>query len=127
MKMLKYNRFFEGLDNNSDNDYLEIKEELKVLIENSINTSDHDTFKDFVKSYIKNNEDTKIVGLINDSDIYEFYLKYRNDIDEILSNINFYDEVPSDINIFSIYDYIIKGTERAIIEVVNMIYEDLKK
>ena len=43
-------------------------------------------FSSFVESFIKNPEDVKIEGLINDSDIYEFYLKWRNDIDEILND-----------------------------------------
>jgi regulator of replication initiation timing len=69
---------------------------------------------------------SQIEGLINDSDVYDFYLKYRNDIDELLSKIKFYDEVPSEITSFSLYDYVIKGTKKAISEIITMIIEESK-
>ena len=77
--------------------------------------------KTFVSSYVKNPEDVKVDGFINDSDIYEFYLKWRNDIDEILSDINYFDEVPTENNSFGLYEYVIRGTEKAFFEVVKMI------
>jgi hypothetical protein len=76
--------------------------------------------ENFLTSFLKNPEDVKVDGFINDSDIYEFYLKWRNDIDEILSDINFFDELPTENNAFGLYEYVIKGTERAFEEVVRM-------
>ena len=75
----------------------------------------------FKESFIKDPKEVKIEGLINDSDIYDFYLKYRNEIDELLGDINFYDEVPSEINVFGLYDYITKGTMKAVEEIVKKI------
>ena len=66
--------------------YRKIKEDLIEMIEKSLKTSDKKTFDDFISAYIKNPEETQIEGLINDSDVYEFYLKFRNDIDDILSD-----------------------------------------
>jgi hypothetical protein len=57
--------------------------------------------------------------LINDSDIYDFYLKYRNQVDEILSKIKFYENKPSDIDSFGLYDFIIKGTKKAVEDLVS--------
>jgi hypothetical protein len=94
------------------------------MIEKSLKTSDSKTFEEFVSAFIRNPEETQIEGLINDSDVYYFYLKYRNDIDELLSKIKFYDEVPSEITSFSLYDYVIKGTKKAISEIVTMISEE---
>lgn len=105
--------------------FLEVKQVIIELIEKSLNTSDINTFQDFIKAFIKNPEETQIEGLINDADIYEFYLKYRNDIDEILSEINFYDQKPSEMNVFGVYDYIIKSTNKAVSEVVKMIQSDI--
>jgi len=107
-------------------EYKDIKEDIIEMIEKSLKTSDNKTFEDFVSAFIKNSEETQIEGLINDSDVYEFYLKYRNDIDELLSKIKFYDEVPSEITSFSLYDYVIKGTKKAISEIVTMISEESK-
>jgi hypothetical protein len=101
-------------------DFYEIKEELKSMIKNTIDKSGGE-YKSFIESFIKNPKDVKIEGLINDSDIYDFYLKWRNDIDEILNDYNFFDEVPSDMNSFGLYDYIIKGTQKAIEIIVNML------
>lgn len=102
----------------SDNKYTELKEEVKSMIEKTIEKSGGE-FKSFVDKFIKSPEDVKIEGFINDSDIYEFYLKFRNDIDELLNNVKYFDEVPSESNTFGLYDYIISGTERAVIEAVK--------
>lgn len=122
----KYIQFIKEADETvenkatNSNKFTEIKEELKSMIEKTIEKSGGE-YKSFVDSFIKNPTDVKIEGLINDSDVYDFYLKWRNDIDEILNDSNFFDEVPSEINSFGLYDYMIKGTERSIGEVVKML------
>ena len=98
----------------------DIKEDVKSMIEKTIEKAGGE-FDSFIDSLIKNPEDVKIEGLINDSDIYDFYLKWRNDIDEILNDVKFFDEIPTEINSFGLYEYTIKGTERAISEVVKLI------
>ena len=102
------------------NKYSDIKEEVKSMIDKTIENSGGE-FKSFVESFVKNPEDVKIEGLINDSDVYDFYLKFRNDIDEMLNNNKFFDEVPSELNSFGLYDYMIKGTQRAIEETVKLL------
>ena len=98
--------------------YTELKDEVKSMIEKTIEKSGGE-FKSFVDKFIKSPEDVKFEGFINDSDIYEFYLKFRNDIDELLNSVKYFDEVPSESNTFGLYDYIISGTERAVIEAVK--------
>ena len=110
----------EETDASDSSSFDEVKEEVKSMIESTIEKSGGE-FNSFVDSFVKNPEDVKIEGLINDSDIYEFYLKWRNDIDEILSDIKFFDENPNDVNAFGLYEYVIRGTERAIGEIVKMI------
>jgi len=100
--------------------YTELKGELTEMIKASLNTEDDKTFEDFIDAYNKNPEETQIEGLINDSDIYEFYLKWRNDIDDILSDINYYDEVPSELKVFSLYEYVIQGTKKSVGELISM-------
>lgn len=100
--------------------FTEIKDEIKSMIEKTIEKSGGE-LNQFVDSFNKNPEDVKIEGFINDSDIYEFFLKWRNDIDEILNDVKFFDENPVEINAIGLYDYVIKGTERAFQEVVKMI------
>lgn len=106
------------VSNINDKDYSDIKEELMELVKKSANSTDETVVNDFISAYKKSPNDTQIEGLINDSDVYEFYLKWRNDIDDILSDINFFDDVPSDSNVFSLYDFIIVGTKKAVSEIL---------
>jgi len=110
----------EETDTSDSSKFDDVKDEVRSMIESTIEKSGGE-FNSFVESFVKNPEDVKIEGLINDSDIYEFYLKWRNDIDEILNDVKFFDENPNDINAFGLYEYVIRGTEKAIEEVVKMI------
>ena len=109
----------EATETKSDSSkYTELSSEVKSMIEKTIENSGGE-FKSFTDKFVKSPEDVKIEGFINDSDIYEFYLKFRNDVDELLNDIKYFDEVPSESNTFGLYDYIINGTEKAVIEVVK--------
>jgi len=127
MKYLKGYKLFEDLEevqanveetDSSDSKYSDIIDEVKLMIEKTIENSGGE-FNSFVEEFKKNPEDVQIEGLINDSDIYDFYLKWRNDIDEILNDVKFFDESPTDINAFGLYEYLIKGTERCVLEVIE--------
>jgi hypothetical protein len=109
-----------GVKSMDPENYSEIKDDIKSMIEKTIETSGGE-YKTFVDSFIQNPEDVKVEGFINDSDIYEFYLKFRNDIDEILNNIKFFDTAPTEINAYGLYEYVIKGTDKAFMEVVKML------
>jgi len=98
----------------------DVKDEVKSMIEKTIEQSGGE-FSSFVDSFVKNPEDVKIEGFINDSDVYEFYLKWRNDIDEILNDVKFFGEAPTEINAFGLYEYVIKGTEQSMNEFVKML------
>ena len=102
--------------------YTEIKGEIKSMIEKTIEKSGGE-FASFVDKFVKEPEEVKIEGLINDSDLYDFYLKFRNDIDEILNDIKFFGNAPSEVNAIGLYDYMIKGTQKAIEEAVKLLAE----
>lgn len=118
----KYLQFIKEADEpvKDDNKYTELKDEIKSMIEKTIEKSGGE-FDSFVDKFIKSPEDVKIEGLINDSDIYDFYLKFRNDIDELLNDIKYFNQVPSESNTFGLYDYIIVGTQKAISEAVKLL------
>jgi hypothetical protein len=107
-------------DSSDSSKFTEIKDEVKSMIENTIKNSGGE-YSGFVDSFNKNPDDVKVEGFINDSDIYDFYLKWRNDIDEVLNSIKFFDKLPSDVNAFGLYEYVIKGTQKAFEEVVGML------
>jgi hypothetical protein len=129
MKIQKYNDYIKESDNSTDsskikdNSYItDVKELITKTVENN-----NEDFEEFINSFIKYPNETRIEGLINESDIYEFYLKYRNDIDEILNDIKFFDENPSQMGVFSLYEYIIIGTQMTIQEIVKKIKETITK
>jgi hypothetical protein len=110
------------LESDDASKYTEVTDEVKKMIEKTIENSGGE-MKSFIDSFIKNPDDVKIEGLINTSDIYDFYLKYRNQIDEVLNSIKFYGETPESMNVFGLYDFIIKGTQRSVEEFVKMLSE----
>jgi hypothetical protein len=67
---------------------------------------------DFIKKYLSDPENNQILGLIESSDIWEFYLSYRNECDSILLENKFYSQ--SRENITGLYDYVIEGTKKSI-------------
>lgn len=105
---------------NLDNKYSETKEEVKKMVDNTIQKNGGE-LASFIDSFVKNPEDVKVEGFINDSDVYDFYLKFRNDVDEVLNNIKFYDQSPTEVNAFGLYEYTIKGTEKAFMEFIKLI------
>jgi len=100
--------------------YSDVVEQLKKMIEATIENSGGE-FKSFIESFLKDPEEIKIEGLINDSDIYEFYLKYRNQIDEILNEVKFYNMTPEELGVLGLYDYVITGTQKSVEEFLKMI------
>jgi len=119
MKLKSYHNFLNEKNESQNPLYDEVKSEIKGMIEKSLKTSDKKTVEEFIQAFKRNSEETKIEGLINDADIYEFYLKYRNVIDEKLSEVKFYEQKPSEIGCFSLYDYIVKGTEKSLVEFIS--------
>ena len=99
-------------DASDSSKFMDVKEEIKSMIEKTIKNSGGE-YSSFVQSFLKNPEDVKVDGFINDSDIYDFYLKWRNDIDEVLNDVKYFDETPTENNSFGLYEYIIKSTQRA--------------
>ena len=110
----------EGLKSLDSSKYDEVLEEVKKMVDDTIQKNGGE-LSTFIESLQKNPEDVKVEGFINDSDIYDFYLKFRNDIDELLNNIKFYDDAPTEVNAYGLYEYVVKGTERAFMEVIKMI------
>ena len=119
----KYTQFITEADdfNEKDStDFTNILSDIKEMINKTIENSGGE-FNTFVSNIITEPADYKVDGFINDSDIYEFYLKYRNDVDDVLNSINYFSIRPNKTNSFGLYDYLVNGTERAFIEFIKMI------
>jgi hypothetical protein len=124
MSIKKWNRFFEqkeDLDETPQNTYDDLIRGVNSLLRKQLDNSDFRSKKELAIEYLRDEDKTPIEGFINDSDVYEFYLEYRDDIDDLLSSIRWFDEIPSENNIFSIYDFIIISTKRAFKEILTQI------
>ena len=101
---------------NIDPEFEELQNELVTIIDNSTNSDDTELKLKTMNSYIDDIE-TTIIGLINDSDVFDFYIKHRNQIDKVLTETNHFEISPTDLGTgTSIYDYIIKSTKVSIQE-----------
>ena len=101
---------------NIDPEFDELQNELVTIIDNSTNSDDTELKLKTMNSYIDDIE-TTIIGLINDSDVFDFYIKHRNQIDKVLTETNHFEISPTDLGTgTSIYDYIIKSTKVSIQE-----------
>jgi hypothetical protein len=130
MKIKNYKKFINedlksDIESNLDDKNKDLKSAIVEKIIKSLKSEEKDVFDEFIEAYIKDDQKNRIEGLINDADVYEFYLSYRNEIDELLSEINFYDKKPSEINSFSLYDFLVKGTQVAINECILRIKDEL--
>jgi hypothetical protein len=104
--------------------YQKMMDDVTSMIENTVRNDDKvkgKSVRDFTEMYLKNPDDFAIDGLVKDDQIYGFWEKYENEIDEILNDIRFFDNSPMDIKAIGTYKYIIACTKKAIQEVVAMI------
>ena len=123
MSIKRYKQFInesqEALDSSG---FEEIMEDIRKMIEDTIKKSGSTiNIKDYAKKYLKSPADSEIEGLINDDQIYDFWLKYENEIDELLNKLKFFSESPDELNSLGTYKYIIVSTKRAILEIVRML------
>ena len=97
--------------------YISLKKVILTLLETSI--KDYEELvnvQNFMDKYTKDPESVEVVDFIEEGDIYEFYLKFQTSIDELCSDKDYFSKPPKDVNVFSLYDYIIVGTKYAVSE-----------
>jgi len=139
MEIKKFtNYIFEKIDLDDvkeriGNKYTELKSGLIELIEDSLKNNSNDNInmidiENFISDYISSGKDANMIdGIIEDNDIFNFYLKYQSDIDELLNNSKYMDNSPKHNNVYSLYDVVIDGTKDAVLEALKMINKDLFK
>lgn len=106
-------------------EYKSLKKGLLKLIEKSVDEPEKlINVQNYINDYI-DDDDIILEDFIENNDIYEFYLKYQSDIDSILSDNNFYEKTPDELSIYSLYDYVIEGTKKAVKLCFENMYNDL--
>jgi len=139
MEIKRYNSFLIKEDIDLDNlkmklgeEYVELKFNLISMINTTLeNISEENVklndIKTFIKDYISNGKESNTIeGLIEDNDIFNFYLKNQSDIDQLLNNIEYLDKSPKDNNVFSLYDIVIDGTKQAIFSILRILKNEVR-
>jgi hypothetical protein len=107
-------------------DYESLKRGILILLDNSIKNSDNlINVQNFINDYIENDNNATIVGLIDDAEIFEFWNKYKEQIDEICSDKKYFDKPPIENNIFSVYAFLINATKFAVKKIMKKLESDL--
>jgi hypothetical protein len=89
---------------------------LMEFVKKSSNGKDQEFIRKWVDEN-SNEEKEKTVtleGLIQDVDLYDFYLKHKEDIDNILKDNGYFQEHKEHQNVSGLNDYVIDGTKEAI-------------
>lgn len=116
--MKSFTRIKENLENklNIENDYEDLKLALIEILDSSINTDSDELKIETMENYVKD-DSTTIIGLINDSDVFDFYIKHKNQIDKVLTEADHFDISPSELAVnTSVYEYVVKSTKTAVQE-----------
>lgn len=95
-----------------------LKNELMSLVEKSAKMQNLKT-DEFIKNWVDENsippkkteKTVTLEGLIQDEDILDFYLKFRENVDSVLKKNGFFNNNP---NTNGLYEYVIDGTKQAI-------------
>ena len=104
----------------------EIKTAVKEKIESNIKKSGGE-YSAFVDKFAKDPESVQIEGLISDDQIYDFWMKFENDIDELLNGVGFFDQSPVSMNVIGVYKYVVSSAREAINLVVGMLRDEISE
>lgn len=113
--------------NNVGSKYKQLKIGILKLLDEELknNNKSADEVVELIKNYLMNDKQFEYsMFFYKNNDILNFYFKYQNDIDELCIDYKFFDERPSDNEIFSLYDFIIKGTIYAFNKCLNIMLEE---
>jgi len=139
MKIRKYSSFlvekldFDDIKERLDDSYIDLKSELIEMIEETLKNIKNaeitmTDLEDFINDYISVGKDANMIDkLVEDNDIFNFYLKFQSEIDELLNETKYMDESPSNNNVFSLYDVVIDGTKQSILDILESIKDKLFK
>lgn len=134
MKIKKFNNYIkesvvtDNLIGSLPEDYKEIQQDiLEHIDETLIDINDEyklSDLKSFLDSYIIDGKDSdKINGLIEDTDISNFYHNHHAIIDKFLNDDGYLDKSPIDNNSYGLHDIMIDGTKYTILKMIEKIKE----
>lgn len=103
-----------------------IKRGILLLLDDSIENSDNlVNVQNFINKYLENDKSVTLVGLINDGEIFDFWNKYKEEIDNICKTNNYFEKTPSENNVFSVYDFMINATKFSVKKIMKNLETEL--
>ena len=123
---LVYESLEDKVGNKITDKYASLKRGLLELIEKSVdNYEELVNVQNFIHNYAENPENEVLEGLVEDGDIFDFYLKNQADVDEICMGNQFFEKSPKEKEIFTLYDFVIVGTKFAVQETMKLLEKEL--
>jgi hypothetical protein len=113
--------FDEDLSGKLTETYKSLKRGILDLLDDTLD-GDMTKLQDFINKYIDPESEELLDNFVEDADIFDFYLKYQSDVDQILLDNNYYDDKPG---VESLYDYVIDGTFDAVVYCMEEMKKDL--
>jgi len=125
---IKYENFLkekleEQFDDKLSENYKSLKRGILDLLDSSIDKPDE--LQIFINNYIENPENSSVIEFVENDDIFNFYLKFEANIDELCVDKEYFDKAPKENDIFSLYEFIIDGTKFAFLECLKLMNEEL--
>lgn len=119
----------ELIDKLSD-DYKEIQEDILEHINDTLSDIDDEykmsDLRNFIDDYIVDGKDSdKINGLIEDTDLSNFYHKHQTIIDAFLNEDGYLEDSPKEHQSFGLHEIMIDGTKYTIFKMIEKIKEVL--
>jgi len=115
-------KFTEEFDMKLSDDYKSLKKGILELIDQTLK-GDVTKIQKFINDYIEEDSEEVLDGFIEDADIFDTYLKYQSDIDELLDEeLNYFNDAPTEIGL---YNYVVRGTFEAVVYCMKLIKEEL--
>lgn len=125
--MKKFTKITESLKEKVLNSTIEIdtfKEKLVELVEETTQDGSFVESKKLMEDFIESPEETSIMGLINDNDIYDLFVEYGDEINIVLMENDHFDKSPADLGVSnSLYYYVIESTRLAAKDVFQLIID----
>lgn len=114
VKKFKEYKLNESIVDIANYDGLE-KSIVEILYKN-VESGDVIEIKQFITRLEKEGIDNSIIlGLSSDQEWFDYYLKFKDEIDVILTENNYFEEAFSEKSIFSLYSGVVDGTQEAIL------------
>lgn len=107
-------------------DYLSLKKGILDLIENSLDSTEElVAVQNFIHDYIEAPTNGTLIDFVEDNDIFDFYLKFQADVDQVCNNNGFFEKTPQENNLFGLYDIMIEGTRFAVLQIMKILEKEI--